>query len=114
MHLRKGDIVQIVSGSQRPRKAEDKRAPSGKVKQVLSDSDRVVVEGRNLVWKHQRRSRQSPRGSRHQMEAPIAASNVLLYCPSPGCLRGVRVRHQRSEKGQRLRVCVKCGHSFDS
>jgi len=98
----KNDIVQVISGEDAGKKE--------RVLQVMSRDERVVVEHVNFVTKHVRRSRENPYGARLQKEAPIAISNVLLVCP--GCERGVRVRIQAGEEGQKTRVCVKCGREI--
>jgi ribosomal protein L24 len=50
-----------------------------RVLKVLPDSDRVIVEGVNYVYRHVRRSQKHPQGGRVAKEAPIHISNVLLY-----------------------------------
>jgi len=52
--IRKGDTVVVISGKDKGR--------TGKVKQVLRDSDRVVVEGINLVKRHMRPTPRNPSG----------------------------------------------------
>ena len=47
-HIKSGDTVMVVTGAD--------RGKSGKVLRVLTDKDRVVVEGINRVWKHVRPS----------------------------------------------------------
>ena len=52
MHIIVGDLVQIIKGKDRPQTAEDRKQPSGKVLKVDRAKGRVIVEGKNLVWKH--------------------------------------------------------------
>lgn len=70
MHVKKGDVVQVISGND--------RGKTGEVKLALPKQNRVVVEGVNLRWRHRRRSERHPQGERAQFEAPIHASNVKL------------------------------------
>jgi large subunit ribosomal protein L24 len=70
MHVRKGDVVLVISGND--------KGKTGEVKRVLRTENRVVVDGVNLRWKHRRRSQKHPKGERTQIECPIHASNVLL------------------------------------
>lgn len=98
----KNDVVEVLSGNDSGKKE--------RVLQVMSRSGRIVVEHVNFVTKHMKRSRDNPYGARLQKEAPIAISNVLLVCP--GCERGVRVRTQFHDDGQKVRVCVKCGREI--
>ena len=70
MHVKKGDLVQVISGND--------RGKTGEVKRALPRENRVVVEGINLRWRHRRRSEQHPQGERAQVEVPIHASKVKL------------------------------------
>lgn len=51
---------------------------SGKVLAVLLDKNRVVVEGCNLIKKHQRKTQQNPKGAIVEKEGTIHISNVML------------------------------------
>lgn len=72
--IRKGDVVAVMSG-------EDK-GKRGRVLRVLTDSNRVVIEGINLVHKHLRKSQQNPQGGRIKREAPVHACTVMPIDPS--------------------------------
>ena len=97
-------MVEIIAGNARGERGHVIKAEPAK--------GRVFVEGKNLVWKHVKRSRQHPRGQRIEVEGPIDASNVMLVCPSRDCAsydRPVRVRHLRKSDGQKVRTCARCG-----
>ena len=81
-HVRKGDLVEVMSG--------DHKGQQGRVLRVLPKKNMVVVEGANMVYRHVRPSRRNPQGGRRQKEAPIHMSNVLPVDPKTG--RGSRVR----------------------
>ncbi|WP_143043647.1 50S ribosomal protein L24 [Nonomuraea jiangxiensis] len=72
MHVKKGDLVQVIAG-------KDKGA-KGRVIAALPREDRVVVEGINMIKKHSKETHQGPRGAKtggvQTMEAPIHVSNV--------------------------------------
>ncbi|MFC6086643.1 50S ribosomal protein L24 [Sphaerisporangium aureirubrum] len=72
MHVKKGDLVQVIAG-------KDKGA-KGRVILAIPREDRVVVEGVNMVKKHSKVTHQGPRGAKEggirTMEAPIHVSNV--------------------------------------
>jgi len=104
LHVRKGDKVVVCSGQYRSNEPRE-------VLKVLADSGRVIVQGVNLRWKHQKRSQQNPKGGRVQLEMPIAASKVLLY--SEKLQRATRTKIQVVD-GKRVRVGVKCGTRFDN
>ena len=99
MHIRKDDIVEVVCG-------EDK-GKRGRVLSVDHDSNKVVVEGVNRVYKHMKPNRRNQQGGRLSKEMPISVSNVLLYCPN--CQRGVRIGKRYSADGRKERFCKKCG-----
>lgn len=98
MHVRKNDIVMVVSGEDSGKR--------GKVLRAFPSKNRIIVEGVNYIWRHVRRTQKTPAGGRVQKEAPMNASNVLLFCPR--CNRGVRVGRQEDAKGKTLRVCRSC------
>lgn len=106
--IRKGDTVEIISG-----RLEDK-GKRGEVINVLTDENRVVVQGVNIHTKHQRQvqtqaGRQINPG-RIQFEGPLHISKVMLVCPK--CSEAVRVGIQRDETGAH-RVCKNCGQLID-
>ncbi|MFC4535171.1 50S ribosomal protein L24 [Sphaerisporangium dianthi] len=72
MHVKKGDLVQVIAG-------KDKGA-KGRVILALPREDRVVIEGVNMIKKHSKVTHQGPRGAKEggvqTMEAPIHVSNV--------------------------------------
>ncbi|MBA3833020.1 MAG: 50S ribosomal protein L24 [Chthoniobacterales bacterium] len=69
-HVKKGDQVQVISGNF--------RGSSGRVLQVLSRKNRVLVEGVRLIKKHLRKSQDNPQGSIAEREGPIHISNVKV------------------------------------
>ena len=106
--IRKGDTVEVISG-----RLEDK-GKRGEVINVLTDENRVVVQGVNIHTKHQRQvqtqaGRQINPG-RIQFEGPLHISKVMLVCPK--CSEAVRVGIQRDETGAH-RVCKNCGQLID-
>jgi large subunit ribosomal protein L24 len=107
MHIRKDDQVEVITG-------DDKGTPSSrkvaKVLRVLPEKNKVVVEGVNRVYKHLKPSQKNQQGGRLSKEMPVAASNVLLYCPT--CARGVRIGHRFTDAGQKQRYCKKCKASL--
>jgi large subunit ribosomal protein L24 len=69
--IRKGDLVEVISGNDRGKR--------GRVLRVLPKRNRLVVQGINLRWKHMRRSQQAPQGGRLRREMPLHVSNVMVY-----------------------------------
>ena len=70
MHVRRGDVVKAISGSD--------SGKTGKVLAVYPAKGRALVEGLNLVTKHLRKSQDNPNGKIVEKEAPIAVSNLAV------------------------------------
>ena len=68
-HIKKGDTVYILSGNE--------RGKSGKVIDVLTGSERVVVEGLNMLKKHIRKNQDQPLGEIAEREGTVHWSNVM-------------------------------------
>ena len=107
MHIRKDDIVEVITG-------DDAGTPSarvtGRVLKVLPDKSKVLVENINRVYRHMKPSRRNAQGGRLSKEMPIAISNVLLYCGT--CRRGVRIGKRYLADGSKERFCKKCNNSL--
>jgi large subunit ribosomal protein L24 len=118
MKLRKGDLVQVLSGKD--------RGKQGRVLESRPKERRVIVENLNVIKRH---TRPRPMANPSRMGAPqlqpggviekagpIPVSNVMLVCPV--CNRPTRVGTViRDEKGsqRRIRVCRRadCGQEID-
>src|SRR3712207_1794871 len=94
-HIKSGDTVVVIAGAD--------KGKTGRVLRVLTDKDRVVVEGINRVWKHVRPNQRNPQGGRIQKDAPIHLSNVMPLDPSTG--KGTRIRTELKD-GVKHRVAV--------
>ena len=73
--LRKGDMVMVVSGSDKGKK--------GNVVEVILDKQRVIVEDVNIVKKHRKPTQNTP-GGIVEIPAAIHVSNVMLIDPKSG------------------------------
>jgi large subunit ribosomal protein L24 len=100
--IRKGDTVVVISGKD--------AGKTGKVARVLPEADRVVVEGINLVKRHQRPTPRNPSGGIVEREQPIHASKVMPVDPKTG--KGTRVRFKTLENGNKIRIAVKSGEEI--
>lgn len=103
LRIKKGDTVKVLSG-----KDKDKK---GRVLIVMPKEERVIVEGVNIIKKHQKPSRKYPQGGIIEKEAPIHISKVLLVCPK--CDRPTRIGVRFLEDGRKVRICKKCGEVID-
>jgi large subunit ribosomal protein L24 len=99
MSIRKNDQVMVRAGKDRGKK--------GRVLSVVPGTNRVIVEGVNLIKRHTRPNPQKNiKGGIVEREAPLAASNVQLVCPE--CSNPTRVGRKLLDDGRRVRYCRKC------
>jgi large subunit ribosomal protein L24 len=125
--IKKGDTVEVIAGRDAADARREGRQLRGTVHRVLRgykidrtqrkvgrdpDKDRVVVQGVNLIIKHQRRTGDvRTQFGRIELEAPIHISNVMLVCPS--CKKGTRVGIRVLEDGAKARYCKRCDEVID-
>ena len=115
MRLKKGDLVQVVSG--RSQKNGGDRGKQGKVIAVYPDTQRVLVEGINRVTKHTKAgatTRGTRTGGLVHTEAPIHVSNVAVVDPDSKKPTRIKTRVETVErdgrqKANRIRVAVRSG-----
>ncbi|MFA6524513.1 MAG: 50S ribosomal protein L24 [Candidatus Paceibacterota bacterium] len=81
MKLKKGDNVIVVTGKDKGKK--------GKIIRVLVEKNRVVVEGVNMMKKHQRPRKSGEKGQVLSIAMPMNASNVMIVDPKTG--KGSRI-----------------------
>ena len=68
LHVKSGDTVKVIAG--------DEKGKTGVIKSVNRVTQRVTVEGLNLVTKHNKPSTKSPQGGITKIESPMHVSNV--------------------------------------
>ena len=103
MKIKTGDKVKILSGKD--------KGKIGKVLQIFTSENKVVVEGANLMIKNQRPKKQGEKGQRIQFPAPLNSSNVALICPKCGQTTRVgssRIVLEGKQKTSNNRICKKC------
>ena len=66
--IKKGDEVIVISG--------DHKGSKGKILQVLREKNRVIVEGVNMIKKHEKKNQDNPQGAIIEREASLHFSNV--------------------------------------
>ena len=114
VHVKTGDTVVLLTGKDeyKYKDVEDKSKgkKTGKVLEVSPKEGKVIVEGANIITKHVKPTRMGQVGGIVKTEAPVYASKVQLVCPK--CGAPTRVGHV-VEDGKKLRVCKKCGKSFE-
>ena len=119
MKIRKGDLVQVLSGKD--------RGKQGRVLEADPVKRRVIVENLNLVKRHRkpRPMKDSSRMGQTQVQpggvfdlaSPLAVSKVMIVCPTCGRASRVGYEFREDEKGRRVkvRVCKRadCGEVLD-
>jgi large subunit ribosomal protein L24 len=92
--IKKGDDVIVVAGKDKGRR--------GTVLNVIDDNDRVLVEGINMVKKHQKPNPNAGvQGGIVEQERPIHVSNVMIFNPVTG--KGDRIGVKTLEDGRKVR-----------
>ena len=99
LSIRRGDEVVVIAG-----KDKGKR---GSVTRVFPATNRLSVDGVNLVKRHLRRQPGSLQAGIIDMPAPLSRANVMLICPS--CDKPSRTGRAQLADGSRARVCKNCG-----
>lgn len=102
MHIKKGDLVQVVAG--------DDKGKTGTVTRVLTTTGKVFVEGVNKHTKAIKPRSENEKGQLKEIELPIHHSNVMLYSKEKGVRS--RVGHKLVE-GKKVRFLVKTGELID-
>ena len=96
LKIKTGDTVIVTAG--------DHKGTQGTVLRVFLDKNKAIVEGVNMVKKHDKPSAANPQGGITEKEAPIHVSNLSLIDPKSG--EPTRVG-SRIEDGKKVRVAKK-------
>jgi large subunit ribosomal protein L24 len=103
IHIRRGDTVGVIAGSERGKR--------GKVLRVLPEKGRVLVEHVNMIKKHQRPTQKLRQGGIIEREGPIHLSNVMLVDPQTD--KPTRVGVRALADGKKARVARRSGEFID-
>jgi large subunit ribosomal protein L24 len=101
--IKRGDRVVVLSCKDRGKR--------GTVRQILNKDNRILVEGLNIVKRHQRARAQGQASSIIEREAPIHMSNVMLIDPNND--QPTRVGFRRREDGSLVRVGKRSGEDIE-
>lgn len=99
-HVRKGDNVIVTAGIN--------KGLSGKILLVVTDKDKVVVEGVNVKSRHMKPSQSNPQGGVVKKEMPIHISNVSPIADG----KPTRVRFETKKDGSKIRVAARTGEQL--
>jgi large subunit ribosomal protein L24 len=96
-HVRKGDTIKIISGKE--------KGKIGEIIKILRQSGQVIVKDTNVKKKHLKPKKEGEVGRISQFEAPIHASNVMLYNVEKKIASRIAVK--TDSNGQKIRVLKK-------
>ena len=102
MHVKKGDKVQVISGKD--------KGKQGVILAAFPKKNRVIVEGVNIVKKHEKPSQANPQGGIIEKEAPIHVSKVMPLDPKTG--EPTRIGYKIVD-GKKVRYAKKSGEILD-
>ncbi|MFA7360556.1 MAG: 50S ribosomal protein L24 [Candidatus Kapaibacterium sp.] len=102
--LKKNDTVKVLSGNS--------KGTTGKILFIDKQKGRVIVEGVNIVHKHQKATQKNPQAAIIKREAPINITNVSLVCPKTSKQTRIGmeiVKDPTTGKVKRMRLSKKSG-----
>ena len=103
LHVKAKDQVIVIAGKDKGKK--------GAITAAFPKTGKVIVEGVNLVTKHQKPRGQGMPGGIIHKEAAIDASNVMLVCQK--CGKPARYGIKLNADGTKTRICKKCHEQID-
>ena len=97
--VRRNDNVLVITGKDRGKR--------GRVLKVLPETNRLIVEGVNMIKRHMKPNpNRNVQGGVVSREAALHASNVQIVCPE--CGKPTRVGRRILGDGRKVRICRKC------
>lgn len=103
MHVKKGDTVVVISGKDKGKK--------GKVLEAMPKKNRVIVEGVNMLTKHQKPNAKVQQGGIVHQEGAIHISNVMMW--DAKAKAPTRIGYKILEDGKKVRVSRKTGETIE-
>lgn len=100
--IKKGDSVVVLSGKDKGR--------TGTVQQVMPKEGKIIVEGINVITRHNKPTQLNPQGGIERRPAAMDISKVAVADPKDG--KPTRVRFEEKD-GKKVRVAVKSGETID-
>jgi len=100
VHIKKNDLVMVVSGKE--------KGKSGRILRVMPEKEKVLIEKINFVKRHARPHGKQRQGGILEKEAPL---HVMILCEK--CNKPVRIGRRIVEGSTKARYCRKCGEILD-
>lgn len=101
-HIKKNDLVEVNTGEEKGRR--------GRVLEIISEKKQAIIEGINLVKKHQRARSQTKPSGIVSVPAAVHISNLALICSK--CGKKTSIRREKIER-KRTRICKECGEIIE-
>ena len=102
LHIKKGDTVYVNAG--------ESKGQQGRVLEILRKKNRAIVEGVNMISKHQKPNAAHPQGGIIKQEAGIHISNLMLVDPKTG--KPTRIGRKKNDDGKLVRYAKKSGEEI--
>ena len=102
LHIKKGDTVVVITGNDKGQK--------GRVLEVITKTNRAIVEGVNMMKKHTKPNAESPQGGIVEKEAPVHISNLMVVDPKSG--EATRIGRRLDDNGKLVRFSKKSGEEI--
>jgi len=102
LHIKKGDNVVVIAG--------DNKGKKGRVLEIITKSERALVEGVNMMKKHTKPNAKTPQGGIVEKEAPVHISNLMVVDAKTG--KATRVERKLNSEGKLVRFSKKSGEEI--
>jgi large subunit ribosomal protein L24 len=99
MKVRKGDLVEVLSGKNRGKR--------GHVMRSIPEKQTVIVDGANMAKRHTKPRGQTMQGGIIDNDMPLPVSAVGVVCTA--CGKPSKIGYRIDEAGRKLRFCRRCG-----
>lgn len=103
MKIRVNDVALVTKGRDRGKR--------GRVARVIPKTGKAVVEGVNLVKRHQKPAGAFRAGGIIEKELPVPIANLKFYCEV--CDSPVKLGFRVIADGSKARICKKCGEVIE-
>lgn len=103
LHVKKGDYVTVMSGSD--------KGKTGRVLRVIPRKGLAVVEKIRVAKKHARPTQKNPQGGITEISMPIQAAKLMVVCMH--CRKPTRLKRMKIASGEKVRVCRHCNEQLD-
>lgn len=97
MNFKTGDKVVVIAGAS--------KGKTGKIIKILKSDNKALVEGINMIKKHQKPSQSNQTGGIIEREAPIHISNIMMVDSKTG--KPTKIKIEIDKKGNKVRVSKK-------